>query len=41
MSGNKADSRGREMKRSLNGRILRNTLLNIFVLVLVLSLIHI
>ena len=35
MSGNKADSRGREMKRSLNGRILRNTLLNIFVLVLV------
>lgn len=26
MSGNKADSRGREMNRSLNGRILRNTL---------------
>ncbi len=35
MSGNNGDSRGREMKRSLNGRILRNTLLNIFVLVLV------
>ena len=35
MNGNNGDSRGREMKRSLNGRILRNTLLNIFVLVLV------
>lgn len=35
VNGNKADSPDREMKRSLNSRILRNTLLNIFVLVLV------
>ena len=35
MRRNKTDSHNREIKRSLNGRILRNTLLNIFVLVLV------
>lgn len=35
MNRNKTDSHDREMKRSLNGRILRNTMLNIFALVLV------
>ncbi len=35
MSRKKADSHGREMRRSLNGRILRNTILNILVLVVV------
>ncbi len=35
MSWKKGDSRGREMKRSLNGRILRSTTLNILVLVIV------
>ena len=35
MSGNRAQFHGRETRRSLNGRILGNTLLNIFVLVLV------
>ncbi len=35
MSGKKTDSRNREIKKSLNGRILRNTTLNILVLVIV------
>ena len=35
MSRKKADSHGRETRRSLNGRILRNTILNILVLVVV------
>ena len=35
MSRKKADSHGREMRRSLNGRILKNTILNILVLVVV------
>ncbi|MEY8268374.1 methyl-accepting chemotaxis protein [Lachnospiraceae bacterium 64-25] len=35
MMEKKRDSRGRGMKRSLNGRILRNTILNILVLVIV------
>ena len=35
MPGKKADPHRREIKRSLNGRILRNTILNILVLVIV------
>ena len=35
MSRKKADSHGRETRRSLNGRILKNTILNILVLVVV------
>mgnify|MGYP006972696303 CR=1 FL=1 len=35
MTGNKTNSRRREIRRSLNGRILRNTTLNILVLVIV------
>ena len=35
VSGNRADSPKREIKRSLNGKILKNTILNILVLVIV------
>ncbi|MCI9512728.1 MAG: methyl-accepting chemotaxis protein [Oscillospiraceae bacterium] len=35
VSGNRADSSKREIKRSLNGKILKNTILNILVLVIV------
>lgn len=35
MSGEKSNSRGRKIKRSLNGRILRNTIINILILVIV------
>ena len=35
MAGNQSGSHGREPKKSLNGRILRHTILNILVLVAV------
>ena len=35
VSGNRADSPKREVRRSLNGKILKNTILNILVLVIV------
>lgn len=35
MTGNKTNSRRREIRRSLNGRILRNTILNILIVVIV------
>ena len=35
MAWKRTDSRAREKKRSLNGRILKNTILNILVLVVV------
>lgn len=35
MTGNKTDSRRREIRRSLNGRILRSTTLNILILVII------
>ena len=35
MARRKTDSQGRELRRSLNGRILRSTTLNILVLVII------